>query len=221
MMGNDDKIYKVGKSVFYLPEAETDCIQRSMLGGSYWDMHAHRLIDKYIKRHAVILDIGANIGSHTIYWAMEREASKVYAFDPFNRVFDVLARNIELNSLQDRVFAFNVGLSDEETHAKSGNIFSGNLGSTQFFKEENGDFILKTLDSFNITDPIDLIKIDVEGHEVEVLKGGLNTITKNKPVLVIESFHRKAEVDAVLFPLGYIHIETIRKGEDYIYIHKG
>ena len=47
-------------------------------------------------------------------------------------------------------------------------------------KNPNGDFDLKTLDSLNIQDKIDLIKIDVEGHEIEVLKGGIETIKKSQ-----------------------------------------
>ena len=68
-----------------------------------------------------------------------------------------------------------------------------------------------------IKDKIDLIKIDVEGAEVEVLKGAKKTIIKNTPTIVIESFNRKNEIDEFLNPLGYLKTLSIREGEDYVY----
>ena len=54
-----------------------------------------------------------------------------------------------------------------------------------------------------------LIKIDVEGHEVEVLEGGQNTLTKIKPLLIIESFHPKQQtVLSILQEIGYKSIDA-------------
>jgi len=216
-----NKIYKAKETFFYLPQAHEDCIQASIrVSKNYWDMHAHKIIDKYLKDNAVILDIGANIGSHTLYWAMERNAKKVYSFEPFDMIHEILLTNVKLNYLQDVVTTYNFGLSDEECRAKKGSVFCNNLGSTKFLKEENGEAVLKTLDSVDIPEKIDLIKIDVEGHEVEVLKGAVKTLEKNKPILVIESFTRKAELEEIIFPLGYVQVDTIREGEDYVYVCK-
>ena len=70
---------------------------------------------------------------------------------------------------------------------------------------------------WKIPEKIDLMKIDVEGAEVEVLIGAMNTIRENKPVIVIESFNRKTEIDDIFMSLGYKQVDTIRQGEDYIY----
>ena len=72
-------------------------------------------------------------------------------------------------------------------------------------------------DSLNIQEKIDLIKIDVEGAEVEVLEGAIETIKKYKPVIVVESFNRKNECDYILCNLGYKLKDIIREGEDYVY----
>ena len=64
---------------------------------------------------------------------------------------------------------------------------------------------------------IDLIKIHEQRHEIETLEGARETIYKQKPVIVIESFNKKDEVDNFLIPMGYELVDTIRKGEDYIY----
>ena len=61
----------------------------------YWDMRAHNLINKYLGDNATIIDIGANIGSHSIYWALTRSAKKVYAFEPLNETYEILKTNID------------------------------------------------------------------------------------------------------------------------------
>lgn len=210
--------YNIRNAFFYLPNADKDCIQSIIRNSkNYWDMMAHDIINKYLKDNATILDIGANIGSHTLYWAIERNAKKIYSFEPYDAVFEILNTNIKLNSLQDKVVLHNIGLSDEICNASIDSIPEANLGSIKVHKRPNGVVQLKTLDSLKIKDKINLIKIDVEGHEVEVLKGGLKTIEKSRPLLVIESFNRRAEVESVIFPMGYELIDVIREGEDYVY----
>lgn len=210
--------YDIKNAAFFLPNAKEDCIQSIIASTKdYWDMQAHRIIDKYLKENSVILDIGANIGSHTLYWAIEKKAKKIYSFEPFDKIYEILNTNIKLNYLQDKVNIFNYGLSDEECNAEIGRFNKHNIGGTDFVKNETGRFKLKTLDSLKIKEHIDLIKIDVEGAEVEVLKGGIKTIEKNKPILVIESFNKKQELEELIFPLGYDQVDTIRANEDYIY----
>ena len=187
---------------------------------NYWDIYAHNIIDKYLKDNATILDIGANIGSHTLYWANERNAKMVHAFEPLPYSFEILKKHIELNNLEKKVKIYPYGLSDEVVRTKIAQFHEINIGGTSFKKQEDGDYEFKPLDSLELKEKIDLIKIDVEGAEMEVLRGGIETIKKNKPIIVIESFDKKDQVDAFLFALGYEHIDTIREGEDYIYRHK-
>ena len=177
----------------------------------------YTLIDKYLPSNAIILDVGANVGSHTIYWALERKAKKVYSFEPFAPTFDVLSNNIILNKLTDVVTIFNKGLSNEACKAKVKMFRACNVGGTAFTKSDDGDADFIPLDSIQFSEKIDLIKIDVEGHEIETLEGARETIYKHKPVIVIESFNKKEEVDNFLIPMGYELVDTIRKGEDYIY----
>lgn len=211
-------IMQIKNARFYLPNFPSDCIQRCMAQmQDYWDRIALNIINKYLPENAVILDIGANIGSHTVYWALERNAKKIYSFEPLDATYEILERNVELNKLQNCVETYNVGLYSTECKAKVAQYNIINIGNTSFTPEKNGKFVLKTLDSFDFKDKIDLIKIDVEGAEVEVLQGGIKTLRKYKPVLVIESFNRKVEVDKFLSDLDYVQVDTIRQGEDYIY----
>ena len=216
---DENLIFEVKGAKFYLPQHDVDCIQ-SLLAHChiYWDTKAHSIINRYLKDNAVILDIGANIGSHSIYWARERNAKKVYAFEPLKFVYDILEKNVELNSLQNIITTYNFGLSDIETNAKNSAVCMKNIGGTSFRKDANGDSFLKPLDYCKFQENIDLIKIDVEGAEVEVLNGAISTLVYNKPILVIETFNKKAQVEEILSNINYKLVDTIREGEDYIFM---
>ena len=214
----NDSITQIRNARFWLPNYPVDCIQKCIVNfNDYWDRAALNIIDKYLSDSSVILDIGANIGSHSVYWAIERNAKKIYSFEPLKSTYDVLKRNINLNNLNRIVVPYNVGLYNKRINAAVSHYNLQNIGNTSFIPKENGRFKLVSLDSMNFPEKIDLIKIDVEGLEVEVLQGGIETIKKHKPVIVIETFKHKQEVDEFFDSLGYSLTETIREGEDYIY----
>ncbi len=215
---DENKIFDIKKAKFYLPNYPVDCISQYIVGmKDYWDRAALFLIDKYLADGSTILDIGANVGSHTIYWALERNAKKIYSFEPLEQTFKVLCKNIELNNLEKIVTLSNKGLSNEKCKAKVRMFWEHNVGGTSFIKNEDGEYDFVPLDSIEIPEKIDLVKIDVEGHEMEVLEGAKNTLYRNKPVIVIETFNKKTEVSNFLTALGYSLVDTIREGEDYIF----
>lgn len=217
-----DSIAQIKNSRFYLPNYPKDCIQKYIAErGDYWDPRALNLISDYIGENAVYVDIGANIGNHTLYWAVEKHAKKVYSFEPIESTFEILSKNIELNHLEGVVEAFQVGLSDEESNGTISVYKSDNIGGAHIAKSQKGNIKLITLDSLKIKEKIDLIKIDVEDSEIEVLKGCLKTIKKYKPLIVIECFHKIKEVSEILEKLGYRLDLTIRENADYIFKYYG
>ena len=210
----NDSVIQIRNARFWLPNYPEDCIQNCMVTvNNYWDKSALDIINQYLPDNAVILDIG----SHSVYWAIERNAKKVYAFEPLKSTYEILARNIKLNSLNKTVIPYNIGFYSEKTNAVVRCYNLQNIGNTSFLPKSDGRFKLITLDSMSFNEKIDLIKIDVEGAEVEVLNGGIKTINKHKPVIVIETYNHKSEVDEILQKSGYTQIDTIRDGEDYIY----
>ncbi len=213
-----ENVFEIKNSKLYLPDHETDSLQICIRGlNNYWDYPALEMIDKYISDGATIVDMGANLGNHSVYWGVERNAKRVYAFEPFDRMYKVLTRNIELNNLEDIVIPYNVGLYNVETKADVMLVWEQNLGGTTFRPDENGPYKLVTFDSLNIEDKIDLIKIDVESLEIQAIEGAIESIKKNLPVIVVEIHSDKNRVEELLFPLGYKLVETIRENEDYIY----
>jgi FkbM family methyltransferase len=151
-------------------------------------------------RDAVIFDVGANFGLMTLQFAKLVPLGKVYAFEPTSYAFSRLKRNLELNpELAERVVpiqnfvssnicgepdirayaSWKVGgkVTDVKHEVHGGTAKSaGGVGGVSLddFCEENK---IKTLD---------FMKIDTDGHEFEVLKGGQKVIGKFRPIIIFE-----------------------------------
>lgn len=204
---------KYGQATFYLPLAESDIIQRFiMYTGAYFESELlHKIFLEFrggllsqvlAQEGSVVVDIGANIGNHTLYFALERHASKVISFEAVEETYRILARNIELNNLQDRTEIYCLGLSDQAGMADIGRRYAGNIGGTEL-AVGSGNIKLVALDSFNLP-RVDLIKIDVEGMEPQVLKGAEETIRRCRPYIMTESFpDKKPLVEDFMADLGY------------------
>jgi FkbM family methyltransferase len=141
-------------------------------------------------RPEVSLDIGANIGNHTLVIA--DHSRRVIAFEPVDFVFQALKRNIEQNQAS-HVEAVNAGLSDENREAEIFIPDNANLGSSSLeMTEGQGEkFRIRTLvgDQYlaaRHAGKIDFIKMDVEGHEAAALMGLRKTIETHQPLLLIE-----------------------------------
>ncbi len=174
---------------FYLPDYPSDFIQSSIVfDRNFFDIDTIESVNKYFKDDSIILDIGSNIGNHSLYWAIVRKAKKIIAFEPCKAIYDVFKENIEINSLDNIITLNNFALGAEETNASINMIFSDNLGGTHIEADDAGSMQIKVLDNLDLdVSHIDFIKIDVEGFELNVLKGAIKTIKKYKPILMIES----------------------------------
>jgi FkbM family methyltransferase len=154
---------------------------------------------KLAKTGSVIFDIGANIGAHTLGLAQSAGPSgRVFAFEPTDFAFEKLKRNLALNpELQQRTKAHQIMLAAEPDATLPAKIYAswplqgdepvhpklrGRLNTTSGAR-------MDTLDDFVIRerlDRLDLIKIDVDGHEYPVLKGGTRTLARFTPALLME-----------------------------------
>jgi FkbM family methyltransferase len=164
-----------------------------------FELRTAKTLARLIRHGDVVLDIGANIGAHTLGIAKSVGPNgKVFAIEPSDFAFTKLLRNLSLNpELETRVHANQLFLSDGAIKSPPREIYAswplqsdasvhpkhrGRLVST-------ADAKIETLDSFarrhQIT-RLDLIKIDVDGQEVPVLRGGLATLCRFHPILVME-----------------------------------
>ena len=159
---------------------------------------------KYVQSWRRCVDIGSNVGMWTRELAQKFKL--VYCFEPNPNFNECFRRNITENNVK----LFEFGLSNKEHTA------SQEFNSTQITNTP-GDVQCRTLDSFNLND-IDFIKIDVDGFEIEVLEGAVETITRNKPVINIEMKRLKRpdickKIRRILRGLSYHPRKRIRSDE--------
>jgi FkbM family methyltransferase len=137
-------------------------------------------------------DIGANIGWYSINIAASRRASTVYAFEPIPTTYARLGENLALNACPN-IRPYNFGLSEQAGEFTfyyppegSGNASAVNLTGRSDVRTAQCE--VRTLDGFTADTGIrvDFIKCDVEGAELLVFKGGLQTIARDKPVVLAE-----------------------------------
>ena len=218
------KIWDFESVKFCLPNYPQDLIQNHIISqNDYFEGNILRKLDKFIPEGATILDIGANIGNHTVYWAMQDKIKKVYSFEPLKETFKMLEKNIEINDLEEKVVLFNIGLSDEETSAKISHFNKTNIGGTSIEKTADGSLVVNKLDNIKINeDRIDFVKIDVEGHEIKVLNGAKETFLKYKPNYVfIESFSDNfPKVKEILEGYGYRLTDFPVEASNYLFEYK-
>ena len=130
------------------------------------------------------IDIGANVGVWS-YW-LSKHAKKVESFEPNPKIFNVL-KNIKIKNVN----TYNIALSNKSGSVdllipKGSKGFSNQGASLSSIKVQGEHKSLaKCLDEYNFLD-VNFIKIDVEGHEHEVIEGAKETIKKCKPTMVIE-----------------------------------
>ena len=162
---------------------------------------------------AVCLDIGANIGNHSLHFAQHFD--RVIAFEPHPRTFALLSVNA---ALVKNVLALNCGASSQ-AGTVSVNESRTNMGASSIGRA-GGDggntvsFALQRLDEVPeviACERIAFVKIDVEGHEREALEGAAETLRRHRPVVAMEALAEEVEDGttaalAYLRGLGYSHV---------------
>ena len=157
------------------------------------------LLCQILRPGQTVIDVGANIGTHTLAFArMVGPQGVVYAFEPQRIIFQMLCANLALNSVAN-VRAFQAPLGSRSGSASvpvPDYDRPNNFGGLSLNNSTSGEIVrLLTLDELHLKS-CHLIKIDVEGMESEVLKGATQTVRRFRPVLYVES--DRAEKSSVL-----------------------
>jgi FkbM family methyltransferase len=161
------------------------------------------------------LDIGANIGNHSLYFS--KWYDRVFSFEPNPRTFKLLELNADLT---DNIKPFNFGISDSNAHVMM-QQFRENMGGSRIIPhvgnvEKLVQIEVRMLDSVmrEIDLPIGLIKLDIEGHELAALSGAINTISQHRPVILFEQNasdfkNGLSPVIELLKSFGYANFATV------------
>ena len=191
--------------------------------GHEWDGWMRKDIQEYYKEGTEILDIGANIGYNALMFS---DYGPVYAYEPvYHEIVDL---NIKHNTLKNDIFLYGCALSNVECTTRmyipergcqyENKINYGGTSLTMHEKLGNQTVNVecKRLDDIYTGTP-SIIKIDVEGHELQVLEGAIDTIKKHKPTILIEIHDfEKSAIPKFLESLGYDKPHT-RPESIYLY----
>ena len=157
--------------------------------GEWCEAELH-VLGQVIKPRDLILDIGANIGTHTIYFARQvTDHGCVFAFEPQHLIFQNLCANIALNALTNVIVRQQAVGNRNETIRLP--IFDPrrdrNFGAISMAGHATGEPVkVIRIDDLRL-ERCNLIKVDVEGMERDVLEGGRETIAKHRPILFVEN----------------------------------
>ena len=159
-----------------------------------------KLVKNFIKNDTDTLDIGVYRGVYS--YEMSKYSKTVHAFEPNPIIYKDLDKNLKKIVKNINLYNFALSNKNEDIELKIPirdlNSNKENyeeyyqLGKATIHKEnelknfEKCKIISKKIDDLDFKNKISFIKIDVEGHEKEVIEGGVKTIQKNKPVLLIE-----------------------------------
>ena len=165
---------------------------------NYLENLSKKILNKVYFRNTICLDIGANIGNHSLFFSNYFDS--VHYFEPHPETFELLKFNSRNNF---NVHVYKYGLSSENGIFELGSDQKSSIGSArnneskissdEFQKKYNNYLFKVRLKKFDeiekfksMYDKISFIKLDVEHHEVEVIKGMQKFLNKNKPLITFE-----------------------------------
>lgn len=161
----------------------TGHIQKNWLAGVFYEQSG-LLRDAWERfkddRPAFVLDVGASVGNHAVWFSKALGAS-VYGFEPHRESRLHAVENIILNEIDERTVVFGYAIGRHTTRCSV-----EQFGGEGMIRTVPGsDVPMTSIDLLSIARP-DVIKIDVEGHEMRVLEGARRTLKKFRPVLYVE-----------------------------------
>lgn len=161
---------------------------------------------KYINGTDTVITAGANCGLYAKQYA--NKFNKVYAFEPYPLSFYCLVNNVQ----EENVIKLQAALGSEIGLCKPIVLSESNLGMN---KIEHGNYLIPifNIDSLPLSS-LNLLQLDVEGHEYDILLGAKKTIEKFKPVIILENGDRQ-EIINLLSVYGYKIVD--RSISDVIY----
>ena len=198
LLGRSDRQVSVRNGItFELDLAQG--IDFALYLGNIYERQTRASLRKLVKPASLVLDIGANIGAHTLHLAqLVGPKGRVLAFEPTDFAFRKLNRNLDLNpELQKRVTAFHcflTGADDEPVPpaiysswplANESGLHTKHLGREMRTESAQARTLDNVLAGFPDT-RVQLVKLDVDGYECDVLRGASTLLKEMKPIFVME-----------------------------------
>ena len=172
-------------------------ISRCVYVEGVYEPNQFYFLSKFLKKGMVFIDVGANVGLYSLFTSrLVGKTGQVVAIEPSRREFYRLTQNLKMNKTKN-IKALKLALGNSNAIKKlnvavspyDGHNSFGTFGYETTKIDHTEEVVTKTLDKLILETKmkqIDAIKIDVEGAELTVLKGGLRTLKLLKPLLLME-----------------------------------
>jgi len=194
--------------IFDSPEMISDDIVKY---NNFWEFELFEEWKEYFPSNGLMLDIGANIGSHCLQFINSFPNLEIWAFEPYPENYDVLKQNTKQ---YNNIHCFGVGIGSHNSKVHFSNGHLQNSGVVTIVSKSNITNLVLSLDTISLPQPVSFVKIDVEGHELSALEGMKNILLKDKPLIWLEDNKNKAV--PYLKSLGYKIIKDQEKTNDYL-----
>lgn len=172
---------------------------------AFYELDLLQAAGEVYRRGSWILDVGANIGNHAIYFAKVLQA-RVLAFEPFPRSREILLANLAANGCSELVSVSHYALGDAAGRGRAHSRSDSNLGMVSVRPDETGDLDVARLDDcITLGMDVSILKIDVEGGEMPVLRGAARLLAIDRPHIFAEAAEPAEfeQIRAFLAPFGY------------------
>lgn len=179
------------------------------------ELHLERRLIRLLTERTVFFDIGAHIGYYTMLVASE-PSRRVFSFEPSAANYQYLLRNINLNRFGNvRAFKFAISNATGQANLHNNPLNDGGNSLQQF--HGYSDLSTELVQTYMLDDfvhdhavrRVDIIKIDVEGHERKGLLGAAEVLRKDRPKILIESSAAPGELFDFLKQFGYSRFERL------------
>jgi len=218
------------KIVFFTPTKKASFRAHSYL---YKEPETIKWIDKFGSKKKVFFDIGANVGTYSLYYAklFQSKLANVFSFEPQSQNLILLNENVKLNCLQKKIVVIPITLYLNNTITKfttldlfwpgisRGTIRKNNYSSFKLFKKGSKietlglSFTIDFLVENRILPTPNLIKVDVDGNEKEIIQGAMKTLKKTEcQTILIEINSNLNFIKNTLSSLGFKEIPKVGGG---------
>ncbi len=167
-------------------------VSKSLIFKRNYEFNETNLIKKVIKTDWTVIDVGANFGWYSMHFAhLVGKNGKIFSFEPVPETYEELNSNIKLNSFQN-IKAFNLALGNKDGAISFGvaNFDGGSGASSEFLNySKRIQTNMRKLDDIikeEKINKVDFIKLDIEGGELNMLKGSEQLLKRFRPKILIE-----------------------------------
>lgn len=202
-----------GRQMIFAGDRMQDPIQKANRKGQFYEEPELAVIKAHFPQGGTFVDIGANIGNHSLFVAAFCQPGRIIPFEPNPLAYKLLVANVALNGFHDLFDLRHVGLGLSDTKA-TGFAMSEqrkNLGGARMQAGE-GDIQTVTGDEALEGVTPDFLKIDVEGMEMMALRGLTETIKRASPTILIEVDQQNYDAfDDWVASAGYTVLNTFQR----------